>query len=74
MSNPYKINWNEYAALARQAVAEGCVLLKNDDKALPIRKGERVSVFGRIQFDYIRAAQAPAAQLIPATSRTFWTL
>ena len=52
MSNPYKIDWNEYAALARQAVAEGCVLLKNDDKALPIRKGERVSVFGRIQFDY----------------------
>ena len=24
MSNPYKIDWNEYAALARQAVAEGC--------------------------------------------------
>ena len=23
MSNPYKIDWNEYAALARQAVAEG---------------------------------------------------
>ena len=22
MSNPYKIDWNEYAALARQAVAE----------------------------------------------------
>ena len=55
MSNPYKINWNEYAALARQAVAEGCVLLKNDDKALPIRKGERVSVFGRIQFDYYKS-------------------
>ena len=55
MSNPYKIDWNEYAALARQAVAEGCVLLKNDDKALPIRKGERVSVFGRIQFDYYKS-------------------
>lgn len=74
MSNPYKIDWNEYAALARQAVAEGCVLLKNDDKALPIRKGERVSVFGRIRSTIIRAAQAPAAQSIPATSRTFWTL
>lgn len=55
MSNPYKIDWNKYAALARQAVAEGCVLLKNDDKALPIRKGERVSVFGRIQFDYYKS-------------------
>ena len=55
MSNPYKIDWNEYAALARQAVAEGCVLLKNDDNALPIRKGERVSVFGRIQFDYYKS-------------------
>lgn len=55
MSNPYKIDWNEYAALARQAVAEGCVLLKNDNKALPIKKGERVSVFGRIQFDYYKS-------------------
>ena len=49
--NPYKLDLERYAALARQTVAEGCVLLKNDDKALPIRKGERVSVFGRIQFD-----------------------
>ena len=45
----------EMAALARRAGAEGCVLLKNDDKALPIRKGERVSVFGRIQFDYYKS-------------------
>ena len=53
--NPYKIDWERYAALARQTVAEGCVLLKNDDHALPIRKGERVSVFGRIQFDYYKS-------------------
>ncbi|MBQ2668375.1 MAG: glycoside hydrolase family 3 protein [Clostridia bacterium] len=53
--NPYKIDWEKYAALARQTVAEGCVLLKNDNKALPLRKGERVSVFGRIQFDYYKS-------------------
>ena len=53
--NPYKIDWERYAALARQTVAEGCVLLKNDDKALPLKKGEKVSVFGRIQFDYYKS-------------------
>lgn len=53
--NPYKIDWECYAALARQTVSEGCVLLKNDNKALPVKTGERVSIFGRIQFDYYKS-------------------
>ena len=53
--NPYKIDWEKYAAIARQTVAEGCVLLKNENKALPLSKGTRVSVFGRIQFDYYKS-------------------
>lgn len=53
--NPYQIDWAHYAALARQAAAEGCVLLKNDRQALPLKKDERVSVFGRIQFDYYKS-------------------
>ena len=53
--NPFKIDWEKYAAIARQTVAEGCVLLKNDNKALPLKKGTRVSVFGRIQFDYYKS-------------------
>ena len=50
-----KLDLDKYAALARQAAAEGCVLLRNEEKALPIKKGERVSVFGRIQFHYYKS-------------------
>lgn len=49
------LDWKEYAKTARQAAADGCVLLRNENHALPIRKGEAVSVFGRIQFDYYKS-------------------
>ncbi len=48
----YLFDWKRYSDLARLAAAEGCVLLKNENNALPINKGETVSVFGRIQFNY----------------------
>lgn len=48
----YQFDWKKYSDLARQAAAEGCVLLKNENNALPINRGETVSVFGRIQFNY----------------------
>ncbi len=51
----YTLDWKEYANTARQMVAEGCVLLKNDRNALPLEEGECVSVFGRIQFDYYKS-------------------
>src|SRR6056297_1505456 len=50
-----KLDMEKYAALSRQAVAEGCVLLRNEEQVLPIKKGEKVSVFGRIQFDYYKS-------------------
>ena len=34
----------DYVACARQMVAEGCVLLKNENRALPIRKQDKVAV------------------------------
>ena len=55
MKNRYEIDWNRYAALARQAAAEGAVLLRNEDGALPLREGEKTAVFGRIQFDYYKS-------------------
>lgn len=55
MENRYVIDWDRYAGLARKAAAEGAVLLKNEDQALPLREKERISVFGRIQFDYYKS-------------------
>lgn len=41
--------------LCRAAGTEGAVLLKNENQALPIQKGEVVSVFGRIQLNYYKS-------------------
>lgn len=51
----YVLNMEKYRTLARQVAAESCVLLKNDDQTLPIRKGSRVSVFGRIALHYYKS-------------------
>ena len=53
--NNYVLDLKKYAALARQAAAEGCVLLKNDNDALPLKNGDKVAVFGRIAFDYYKS-------------------
>ena len=51
----YKLDLERYAALARQATAEGCVLLENEGQTLPLREGERVAVFGRMAFHYYKS-------------------
>lgn len=43
-----------FAKLARRAVAEGVVLLKNDD-VLPLQAGENIALFGRSQFNYYKS-------------------
>lgn len=55
MKNKYAMDWDSYAKTAREAAAEGAVLLRNEDHALPFQDGERLSVFGRIQFDYVKS-------------------
>lgn len=45
----------QYAKLARQAVVEGVVMLRNEDGALPLPKGSRIALFGRGQFYYYKS-------------------
>ena len=49
------LDWEVYEKTAREMAAEGLVLLKNDNKALPLKQGETVSVFGRIQNHYYKS-------------------
>lgn len=45
----------EFPSLCRKVAAEGAVLLKNEKNILPFKKGLKVSVFGRTQFDYYKS-------------------
>ncbi|MBQ7101951.1 MAG: glycoside hydrolase family 3 C-terminal domain-containing protein, partial [Clostridia bacterium] len=40
--------------LSREAATEGIVLLKNEGNALPLKKGERVALFGKATIEYIK--------------------
>ncbi|MDE6666414.1 MAG: glycoside hydrolase family 3 C-terminal domain-containing protein [Ruminococcus sp.] len=49
------LDWNKYLETAEKTVAEGIVMLKNENNALPLKKDETVSVFGRIQLHYYKS-------------------
>ncbi|MCR5718088.1 MAG: glycoside hydrolase family 3 C-terminal domain-containing protein [Oscillospiraceae bacterium] len=51
----YTLDWNHYLRTAAQAAAEGIVMLRNENHALPLPKNEEVAVFGRIQLHYYKS-------------------
>lgn len=55
LKNRYEIDWDAYARMARKAAAEGAVLLRNEENVLPLKEGEKLAIFGRIQFDYYKS-------------------
>lgn len=57
----------ERAKLSRAAAAEGQVLLRNENEALPLQKGEQVAVFGGWQINYI--ATGSGSGDMPYTSK-----
>ncbi len=54
MSKPI-LSYDDFAAKAREVIAEGCVLLRNEDNALPLHPGSKVAVFGRTQMNYYKS-------------------
>lgn len=58
-----------FADFNRKVAAEGAVLLKNDGQVLPLRDGDRVSVFGRIQINYYRSGTGSGGSVnVPYTT------
>ena len=54
MSEPV-FSMTAFAEKARAAAAEGCVLMRNEQQALPLQAGCRVAVFGRAQMNYFKS-------------------
>ncbi|MDO4307517.1 MAG: glycoside hydrolase family 3 C-terminal domain-containing protein [Eubacteriales bacterium] len=44
----------EHLALAREAGREGMVLLKNENKVLPVKQEAEIALFGKGVFDYVK--------------------
>lgn len=49
------LDWNKYIEKSREVIREGCVLLENRNQVLPLKKGCRAAVFGRIQHNYYKS-------------------
>ena len=44
----------KHTELSRKAATEGTVLLKNENNVLPLKKGEKVALFGKATIEYIK--------------------
>ena len=53
--NEITLNWNEYTEAAIKTAAEGIVMLENRNNVLPLKKGSRVALFGRMQTHYYKS-------------------
>lgn len=44
----------DHRTLSKNSAKEGMVLLKNNEKVLPLIKGSKVALFGKASFDYVK--------------------
>lgn len=59
----YTLDWNEYLAAAAETVAEGIVMLKNENHALPLDGDEEIALFGRMQLHYYKSGTGSGGQV-----------
>ena len=45
---------SKHISLSKKAATEGMVLLKNENSALPLKKGEKIALFGKATIEYIK--------------------
>ena len=57
------LDWNKYIDTAVNTVAEGIVMLRNENCALPLDVKKEVAVFGRIQFHYYKSGTGSGGQV-----------
>ncbi|UCZ55012.1 glycoside hydrolase family 3 C-terminal domain-containing protein [Bacillus shivajii] len=58
-----------FAEFSRKVAADGAVLLKNEGHALPLKEGDKVSVFGRTQVNYYRSGTGSGGSVhVPYTT------
>ncbi|MBO5033379.1 MAG: glycoside hydrolase family 3 C-terminal domain-containing protein [Lachnospiraceae bacterium] len=50
-----RVSEEKFSNLCRRAAAQGAVLLKNDNKVLPLLREDNIAIFGRCQIDYYRS-------------------
>ena len=49
------LDWNKYRKACIDVAAEGIVMLENRENVLPLKKGSRVALFGRMQTHYYKS-------------------
>ena len=57
----------EHIKLSRKVAAEGAVLLKNEDEALPFKPGARIALFGKGIADYVKGGGGSGDVTVPFT-------
>ncbi len=55
----------EHITLSKDAAKEGMVLLKNENRTLPLHKGERIALFGKGTIDYVKGGGGSGDVTVP---------
>ncbi len=55
----------EHITLSKNAAKEGMVLLKNENRTLPLHKGERIALFGKGTIDYVKGGGGSGDVTVP---------